>query len=183
MKKLIIFTILLLQPLMGVYAQSEDTEHEPVYFYVNSKSNNDLSEGVWRGNGSNNDPCHRSVPIYFSYISKSRKVRASFMHIDYNTYELSKIRPVRWDDTMEIRTEPASFLDNNYIIDLDELFDTMSKEEIWDYTDELYNKKIYFIDKNPEYGQINQQTVKLIQVKLSSNNRPGGLIVKEGGMK
>ena len=105
------------------------------------------------------------------------------MHIDYNTYELSKIRPVRWDDTMEIRTEPASFLDNNYIIDLDELFDTMSKEEIWDYTDELCNKKIYFIDKNPEYGQINQQTVKLIQVKLSSNNRPGGLIVKEGGMK
>lgn len=42
MKKLIIFTILLLQPLMGVYAQSEDTEHEPVYFYVNSKSNKRL---------------------------------------------------------------------------------------------------------------------------------------------
>ena len=180
MKKLITLIALLLLPFAAGYAQED---REPVYFYVNSKSNNDLSEGVWRGNGSNNDPCHRSVPIYFTYISKSKKVRAWFMHIDYNTYELSKIRPVRWDDTMEIRTEPASFLDNNYIIDLDELFDTMSKEEIWDYTDELYNKKIYLIDKNPEYGQINQQTVKLIQVKLSSNNRPGGLIVKEGGMK
>lgn len=179
MKKLIIFTILLLQPLMGVYAQSEDTEHEPVYFYVNSKSNNDLSEGVWRGNGSNNDPCHRSVPIYFSYISKSKKVRASFMHIDYNTYELSKIRPVRWDDTMEIRTEPASFLDNNYIIDLDELFESMSKEEIWEYFENLRGKKVYFIDKNPQFNHITSQTVKLIQVKPTISNKPQNNILFE----
>ena len=177
MKKLITLIALLLLPFAAGYAQEED--REPVYFYVNSKSNNDLSEGVWRGNGSNNDPCHRSVPIYFTYISKSKKVRAWFMHIDYNTYELSKIRPVRWDDTMEIRTEPASFLDNNYIIDLDELFESMSKEEIWEYFENLRDKKVYFIDKNPQFNHITPQTVKLIQVKPTISNRPQNNILFE----
>ena len=95
-----------------------------------------------------------------------------FSHIDYNTYELSKKRPVEWDDTLEIRTEPASFLDNNYIIDLDELFDALSKEEIWEYFENLRDKKVYFIDKNPQFNQITQQTVKLIQVKPTISNRP-----------
>ena len=172
---------MLLLPFAAGYAQEED--REPVYFYVTSKGE-DTDEGFSRRTRvNNNNPLYNTPPIYFTYEADNKGVEVHFTHYNYNTYELSKKRQVYWDDTMEIRTEPASFLDNNYIIDLDELFDTMSKEEIWDYTDELYNKKIYLIDKNPEYGQINQQTVKLIQVKLSSNNRPGGLIVKEGGMK
>ena len=171
---------MLLLPFAAGYAQED---REPVYFYVTSKGESGVTEGFSRNKSSKKLPTHNDYSIHFIYKSENKKVEVIFSHIDYNTYELSKTRPVEWDDTLEIRTEPASFLDNNYIIDLDELFDTMSKEEIWDYTDELYNKKIYFIDKNPEYGQINQQTVKLIQVKLSSNNRPGGLIVKEGGIK
>ena len=180
MKKLITLIALLLLPFAAGYAQED---REPVYFYVTSKGERNISEGFTRIEEIDNDPLYNGKPIHFTYNSDTREIYLIFFHVNYNTYELSKTRPVEWDDTLEIRTEPASFLDNNYIIDLDELFDTMSKEEIWDYTDELYNKKIYFIDKNPEYGQINQQTVKLIQVKLSSNNRPGGLIVKEGGMK
>ena len=181
MKKLITLIALLLLPFAAGYAQEED--REPVYFYVTSKGENNVSEGFRRVDQPNNSHLYNWGPINFTYLSDAREIYLMFFHVNYNTYELSKTRPVEWDDTLEIRTEPASFLDNNYIIDLDELFESMSKEEIWDYTDELYNKKIYLIDKNPEYGQINQQTVKLIQVKLSSNNRPGGLIVKEGGMK
>ena len=117
-------------------------------------------------------PTHNDYSVHFIYKSENKNVEVIFSHIDYNTYELSKKRPVEWDDTLEIRTKPASFLDNNYIIDLDELFESMSKEEIWEYFENLRDKKVYFIDKNPQFNQITPQTVKLIQVKPTISNRP-----------
>ena len=170
MKKLITLIALFLLPFAAGYAQEED--REPVYFYVTSKGESGVTEGFSRNKSSKKLPTHNDYSIHFIYKSENKKVEVIFSHIDYNTYELSKKRQVYWDDTMEIRNEPASFLDNNYIIDLDELFDTMSKEEIWEYFENLRGKKVYFIDKNPQFNQITPQTVKLIQVKPTISNRP-----------
>ena len=179
MKKLITLIALFLLPFAAGYAQSEDTEHEPVYFYVTSKGENNVSEGFRRVDQPNNSHLYNWGPINLTYLSDAREIYLMFFHVNYNTYELSKTRPVEWDDTMEIRTEPASFLDNNYIIDLDELFDTMSKEEIWEYFENLRGKKVYFIDKNPQFNQITPQTVKLIQVKPTISNKPQNNILFE----
>ena len=162
MKKLITLIALFLLPFAAGYAQED---REPVYFYVTSK-------------GEDN-PFFNTSPIYFTYEADNKGVEVHFTHYNYNTYELSKKRQVYWDDTMEIRTEPASFLDNNYIIDLDELFESMSKEEIWEYFENLRDKKVYFIDKNPQFNQITSQTVKLIQVKPTISNKPQNNILFE----
>ena len=177
MKKLITLIALLLLPFAAGYAQEED--REPVYFYVTSKGERNISEGFTRIEEIDNDPLYNGKPIHFTYNSDTREIYLIFFHVNYNTYELSKTRPVEWDDTLEIRTEPASFLDNNYIIDLDELFDTMSKEEIWEYFENLRDKKVYFIDKNPQFNQITPQTVKLIQVKPTISNKPQNNILFE----
>ncbi len=169
MKKLITLIALLLLPFAAGYAQED---REPVYFYVTSKGENNVSEGFRRVDQPNNSHLYNWGPINFTYLSDAREIYLMFFHVNYNTYELSKTRPVEWDDTLEIRTEPASFLDNNYIIDLDELFESMSKEEIWEYFENLRDKKVYFIDKNPQFNQITPQTVKLIQVKPTISNRP-----------
>ena len=169
MKKLITLIALFLLPFAAGYAQED---REPVYFYVTSKGE-DTDEGFSRRTRvNNNNPLYNTPPIYFTYEADNKGVEVHFTHYNYNTYELSKKRQVYWDDTMEIRTEPASFLDNNYIIDLDELFESMSKEEIWEYFENLRDKKVYFIDKNPQFNQITPQTVKLIRVKPTISNRP-----------
>ena len=48
----------------------------------------------------------------------------------------------------------------------------LTKEEIWEYSEGLQNKCVYIIDRNPEFGEANNETVRLIQVILTSNNRP-----------
>ena len=176
MKKLITLIALLLLPFAAGYAQED---REPVYFYVTSKGENGVTEGFRRITRQKNDVVYKDDPIHFTYVSDSKKIGVHFSYFNYNTHELSKIRPVKWNDTLEIRTEPASFLDNNYIIDLDELFDTMSKEEIWEYFENLRDKKVYFIDKNPQFNHITPQTVKLIQVKPTISNKPQNNILFE----
>ena len=176
MKKLITLIALLLLPFAAGYAQED---REPVYFYVTSKGENNVSEGFRRVDQPNNSHLYNWGPINFTYLSDAREIYLMFFHVNYNTYELSKTRPVEWDDTLEIRTETASFLDNNYIIDLDELFESMSKEEIWEYFENLRGKKVYFIDKNPQFNHITSQTVKLIQVKPTISNRPQNNILFE----
>ena len=150
---------MLLLPFAAGYAQEED--REPVYFYVTSKGERNISEGFTRIEEIDNDPLYNGKPIHFTYNSDTREIYLIFFHVNYNTYELSKKRQVYWDDTMEIRTEPASFLDNNYIIDLDELFESMSKEEIWEYFENLRGKKVYFIDKNPQFNHYNFSNCKI----------------------
>lgn len=157
------------------YAQQEDLEHEPIYLTFCSKVGDEetATEGVYRyESGNNMDPIYNGPTIFYRYYSKSREMEVYFMYPNFNEYELSKKRPLQWDDILEIREEPVSFLDNNQIINIEELFETMTLEDFWDFTDALEDKKVYIIDTNPEYKQVNFETVKLIQVVLSHNNRP-----------
>lgn len=169
-----IIVISMLFTNMG-YAQQEDLEHEPIYLTFCSKVGDEetATEGVYRSELSHNmNPIYNGPTVFYSYYSKSRGMEAHFMYINFNEYELSKKRPLQWDDILEIREEPVSFLDNNQIINIEELFETMTLEDFWDFTDALEDKKVYIIDTNPEYKQVNLETVKLIQVVLSDNNRP-----------
>lgn len=166
--------MLLLLPMSAVYAQqhTEDTEHEPIYFIITSTTNENISEGIYRSTRPRNEVYHNSIPIFFTYRSKSKDVRVSFLHVDYNLYQIGKEREIYWNDSMEIRTEPATFIENNPVIDMEQLFDALTKEEIWEYSESLQNKRVYIIDRNPDFGEVNYGTVKLIQVILTSNNRP-----------
>ena len=169
-----IIVISMLFTNMG-YAQQEDLEHEPIYLTFCSKVGDEetATEGVYRyESGNNMDPIYNGSTIFYIYYSKSRGMEAHFMYMNFNEYELSKKRPLQWDDILEIREEPVSFLDNNQIINIEELFESMTLEDFWDFTDALVEKKVYIIDTNPEYKQVNFETVKLIQVVLSHNNRP-----------
>ena len=169
-----IIVISMLFTNMG-YAQQEDLEHEPIYLTFCSKVGDEetATEGVYRSELSHNmNPIYNGPTVFYSYYSKSRGMEAHFMYINFNEYELSKKRPLQWDDILEIREEPVSFLDNNQIINIEELFESMTLEDFWDFTDALVEKKVYIIDTNPEYKQVNFETVKLIQVVLSDNNRP-----------
>ena len=174
MKKLTaIIIMLLLLPMSAVYAQhTEDTEHEPVYFIITSTTNKNISEGISRSSLKRDEVYENDEPIFFTYRSKSKNVRVSFLHVDYNLYQIGKEREIYWNDSMEIRTEPATFIDNNPVIDMEQLFDALTKEEIWEYSEGLQNKRVYIIDRNPEFGEANNETVRLIQVILTSNNRP-----------
>ena len=147
MKKLTaIIIMLLLLPMSAVYAQhTEDTEHEPIYFIITSTTNESMSEGIYRNSLKRDEVYENSDPIFFTYKSKSKGVKVWFTHIDFNLYELGKDREIYWDDSMEIRTEPATFIDN---------------------------KRVYIIDRNPEFGEANYQEIKLTQVKVFANNRP-----------
>ena len=165
--------MLLLLPMSAVYAQhTEDTEHEPVYFIITSTTNESMSEGIYRNSLKRDEVYENSDPIFFTYKSKSKGVKVWFTHIDFNLYELGKDREIYWDDSMEIRTEPATFIDNNPVIDMEQLFDALTKEEIWEYSEGLQNKRVYIIDRNPEFGEANYQEIKLTQVKVFANNRP-----------
>lgn len=169
-----IIVISLLFTNMG-YAQQEDQGHEPIYLTFCSKVGDDetATEGVYRSESGNNmNPLYNGPTVFYSYYSKSRGMEVHFMYLNFNEYELSKKRPLQWDDILEIREEPISFLDNNQIINIEELFEAMTLEDFWDFTDALEDKKVYIIDTNPEYKQVNFETVKLIQVVLSDNNRP-----------
>ena len=97
MKKLITLIALLLLPFAAGYAQED---REPVYFYVTSKGEGGVTEGFSRNRSSKKLPTHNDYSVHFIYKSENKNVEVIFSHIDYNTYELSKKRPVEWDDTL-----------------------------------------------------------------------------------
>ena len=54
-----------------------------------------------------------------------------------------------------------------------------AKEEIWEFTNTLQDKRVFFIDKNPDFGEVTRDSVKIYRVKYYGNNQPVDDVVYE----
>ena len=120
-----------------------------------------LQEGIKRSYTGAGEALYKYPSIHFNLISKSKIIRETYLHSNYNPVELIKIRPVTPNDQMEILIKPLSFLQTITPIDLDVLFHTWTKAQAEAFGLSMRGKKIYIIDRT----DIKNGTVKLIQVE------------------
>ena len=62
-------------------------------------------------------------------------------------------------------------MEENNFIDIDELFSGMSKKDVWEIVSTWEDKRVYIVDKNPDFGEITEDSVKVTQVKYAGTNR------------
>ncbi len=124
------------------------------------------------------DDTDRIPSINWQY-SNSNGAEAYFVYAEYNFEVLRTYRELTWEDSLYVRTEPVSFLESNNVIDIDEMFSAMTKEEIWEFTNTLQDKRVFFIDKNPDFGEVTRDSVKIYRVKYYGNNQPVDDVVYE----
>lgn len=157
MKTIVISVVLILMCHLNGISQE-------VYFILTSKTTPkgvNLQEGIKRSTSGDGDVLYKTAVIQFNLISRSKQIRETFMHTNYNLSELAKTRPVKTDDQMEILTKPVSFLQTITPIDLDIKFPTMTKVQAVSFGQSMIGKKIYIIDRNDTKNGI----ITLIQVK------------------
>ena len=182
MKKLI-FTLSLLIAITTIssYAQHDDdnnSPYAPIYLtFTSINSDTYVRNGVHRHTMEMHDT-DKINPINFSYLNEN-KAQAYFVYAEYNFEVLRSYRKLRWEDSLYVRTEPVSFLESNNVIDIDEMFSAMTKEEIWEFTNTLQDKRVFFIDKNPDFGEVTRDSVKIYRVKYYGNNQPVDDVVYE----
>lgn len=173
MKKLIFtFTIMMASVFSG-YSQEEDLEHAPAYITFTSKNFPYKGEGMYRGIGEQ-FISFKTCPINYSYLSNEKGVELFFIYVELDLEVRARDigAEIQYDDTLKVFTYPIKFIEENNFTDIDELFSGMSKEEIWEFADGLKGKRIYFVDKNPEFKEITYETVKVTQVKFLGTNKP-----------
>ena len=185
MKKLI-FTLSLLIAITTIssYAQRDDNDpspYSPVYLTFSSAYTG--SNEYFVRNGMHRsilemDDTDRIPSINWQY-SNSNGAEAYFVYAEYNFEVLRTYRELTWEDSLYVRTEPVSFLENNNVIDIDEMFSAKTKEEIWEFTNTLQDKRVFFIDKNPDFGEVTRDSVKIYRVKYYGNNQPVDDVVYE----
>ena len=182
MKKLI-FTLSLLIAITTIssYAQRDDNDNSPyapIYLtFTSINSDTYVRNGIYRHTMEMHDT-DKINPINFSYLNEN-KAQAYFVYAEYNFEVLRTYRELTWEDSLYVRTEPVSFLESNNVIDIDEMFSAMTKEEIWEFTNTLQDKRVFFIDKNPDFGEVTRDSVKIYRVKYYGNNQPVDDVVYE----
>ena len=182
MKKLILtLSLLIAITTISSYAQRDDNDNSPyapIYLtFTSINSDTYVRNGVHRHTMEMHDT-DKINPINFSYLNEN-KAQAYFVYAEYNFEVLRSYRKLRWEDSLYVRTEPVSFLESNNVIDIDEMFSAMTKEEIWEFTNTLQDKRVFFIDKNPDFGEVTRDSVKIYRVKYYGNNQPVDDVVYE----
>ena len=182
MKKLILtLSLLIAITSISSYAQRDDdnnSPYAPIYLtFTSINSDTYVRNGVHRHTMEMHDT-DKINPINFSYLNEN-KAQAYFVYAEYNFEVLRSYRKLRWEDSLYVRTEPVSFLENNNVIDIDDMFSAMTKEEIWEFTNTLQDKRVFFIDKNPDFGEVTRDSVKIYRVKYYGNNQPVDDVVYE----
>ncbi len=173
MKKLIFTLTIIIAYVFSGYSQEEDLEHAPVYITFTSKSSPYKGEGMYREIGEQ-FISFKTRPINYSYFSNEKGVELFFIYVELDLEV--RVRDVgaeiQYDDSLTVATYPIKFMEENNFIDIDELFSGMSKEEIWEIVETWRGKRIYIVDKNPDFGEITDDSVKVTQVKCLGTNRP-----------
>ncbi len=178
MKKLIfILSLLIAITTISSYAQHDDdnnSPYAPIYLtFTSINSEEYVRNGVHRCTLEEDD-IDKIRPTDFSYFN-SNGADAYFVYAEYNFEVLRTYRELTWEDSLYVRTEPVSFLENNNVIDIDEMFSAMTKE----FTNTLQDKRVFFIDKNPDFGEVTRDSVKIYRVKYYGNNQPVDDVVYE----
>ena len=173
MKKLIFTLTIIIAYVFSGYSQEEDLEHAPVYITFTSKSSPYKGEGMYREIGEQ-FISFKTRPINYSYFSNEKGVELFFIYVELDLEV--RVRDVgaeiQYDDSLTVATYPIKFMEENNFIDIDELFSGMSKEEIWEIVSTWEDKRVYIVDKNPDFGEITEDSVKVTQVKYAGTNRP-----------
>ena len=157
--------ILSLAALLGINSASAQSTNDMYIIFTSIPMDSQQEVGVFMRNTPPLDmSIYDSPPIGYMFASKTKRFEIRFMHYNYNIEKLSKIRPVKPTDRLQIITKPASFLNTVNLIDLDVLGPQMTKEEALQLRDSIGEDKIvYLIDRN----DITDGSVKLIQATVS----------------
>ena len=174
MKKLILTLTIIIASVFNGYSQEEDMEHPPLYLTFTSKTGyENIGNGVYRNFGDEIHP-FISRPINYTYQNANSNVSIFLIYVEldleYRRRDMGG--ELQYDDSLTVATYPIKFMEENNFIDIDELFSGMSKEEIWEIVETWRGKRIYIVDKNPDFGEITDDSVKVTQVKCLGTNRP-----------
>ncbi len=174
MKKLIFTLTIIIASVFNGYSQEEDMEHPPLYLTFTSKTGyENIGNGVYRNFGDEIHP-FISRPINYTYQNADSNVSIFLIYVEldleYRRRDMGG--ELQYDDSLTVATYPIKFMEENNFIDIDELFSGMSKEEIWEIVETWRGKRIYIVDKNPDFGEITDDSVKVTQVKCLGTNRP-----------
>ena len=174
MKKLILTLTIIIASVFNGYSQEEDMEHPPLYLTFTSKTGyENIGNGVYRNFGDEIHP-FISRPINYTYQNADSNVSIFLIYVEldleYRKRDMGG--ELQYDDSLTVATYPIKFMEENNFIDVDELFSGMSKEEIWEIVETWRGKRIYIVDKNPDFGEITDDSVKVTQVKCLGTNRP-----------
>ena len=174
MKKLILTLTIIIASVFNGYSQEEDMEHPPLYLTFTSKTGyENIGNGVYRNFGDEIHP-FISRPINYTYQNADSNVSIFLIYVEldleYRRRDMGG--ELLYDDSLTVATYPIKFMEENNFIDIDELFSGMSKEEIWEIVETWRGKRIYIVDKNPDFGEITDDSVKVTQVKCLGTNRP-----------
>ena len=175
MKKLILTLTIIIASVFNGYSQEEDMEHPPLYLTFTSKTGHDYKgPGVYRNLADRLLPMYKTLPIRYTYINEEDNFAVFLLYVEFDLEYRKRDMggELLYDDSLTVATYPIKFMEENNFIDIDELFSGMSKEEIWEFADGLKGKRIYFVDKNPEFKEMTYETVKVTQVKFLGTNKP-----------
>ena len=175
MKKLILTLTIIIASVFNGYSQEEDMEHPPLYLTFTSKTGHDYkNSGVYRNKADKLWPMFKALPINYTYVNPDVKASVFLIYVEldleYRRRDMGG--ELQYDDSLTVATYPIKFMEENNFIDIDELFSGMSKEEIWEIVETWRGKRIYIVDKNPDFGEITDDSVKVTQVKCLGTNRP-----------
>ena len=175
MKKLILTLTIIIASVFNGYSQEEDMEHPPLYLTFTSKTGHDYkNSGVYRNKADKLWPMFKALPINYTYVNPDVKASVFLIYVEldleYRRRDMGG--ELQYDDSLTVATYPIKFMEENNFIDIDELFSGMSKEEIWEIVETWRGKRIYIVDKNPDFGEITEDSVKVTQVKCLGTNRP-----------
>ena len=175
MKKLILTLTIIIASVFNGYSQEEDMEHPPLYLTFTSKTGyENIGNGVYRNKADKLWPMFKALPINYTYVNPDVKASVFLIYVEldleYRRRDMGG--ELQYDDSLTVATYPIKFMEENNFIDIDELFSGMSKEEIWEIVETWRGKRIYIVDKNPDFREITDDSVKVTQVKCLGTNRP-----------
>lgn len=175
MKNLILTLTIIIASVFNGYSQEEDMEHPPLYLTFTSKTGHYYkNSGVYRNKADKLWPMFKALPINYTYVNPDVKASVFLIYVEldleYRRRDMGG--ELQYDDSLTVATYPIKFMEENNFIDIDELFSGMSKEEIWEIVETWRGKRIYIVDKNPDFGEITDDSVKVTQVKCLGTNRP-----------
>ena len=175
MKNLILTLTIIIASVFNGYSQEEDMEHPPLYLTFTSKTGYDYkNSGVYRNKADKLWPMFKALPINYTYVNPDVKASVFLIYVEldleYRRRDMGG--ELQYDDSLTVATYPIKFMEENNFIDIDELFSGMSREEIWEIVSTWEDKRVYIVDKNPDFGEITDDSVKVTQVKYAGTNRP-----------
>lgn len=175
MKKLILTLTIIIASVFNGYSQEEDMEHPPLYLTFTSKTGYDYKgPGVYRNLADRLLPMYKTLPIRYTYINEEDNFAVFLLYVEFDLEYRKRDMggELLYDDSLTVATYPIKFMEENNFIDIDELFSGMSKKDVWEIVSTWEDKRVYIVDKNPDFGEITDDSVKVTQVKYAGTNRP-----------